>query len=150
MRLRLMAPGGTLPASWCSGLIQACSGPWVWVRKLHLEAKRGHFWAPTPLICPGLSQFYGFCGGSAVKNPPANAGDAVTILWLERSPGEGMATHSSIPAWRIPRTEEPSGLQSTGSKELGMIWWLNCHLLPALALAFSRPWTLSVLGNPHL
>ena len=28
-----------------------------------------------------------------------------------------MATHSSIPAWRIPWTEEPGGLQSTGLKE---------------------------------
>ena len=27
-----------------------------------------------------------------------------------------MATHSSIPAWEIPRTEEPGGLQSTGSQ----------------------------------
>ena len=27
----------------------------------------------------------------------------------------GMATHSSIPAWRIPRTDEPGGLQSVGS-----------------------------------
>ena len=33
-----------------------------------------------------------------------------------RSPGGGMATHSSILAWRIPRTEEPGGLQSTGSQ----------------------------------
>ena len=31
---------------------------------------------------------------------------------------EGMATHSRILAWRIPRTEEPSGLQSIGCKEL--------------------------------
>ena len=31
---------------------------------------------------------------------------------------EGMATHSSILAWRIPWTEEPGGLQSTGSQEL--------------------------------
>ena len=30
---------------------------------------------------------------------------------------EEMATHSSILAWRIPRTEEPGGLQSTGSQE---------------------------------
>ena len=29
-----------------------------------------------------------------------------------------MATHSSIPAWRIPRTEEPGGLQSTGSQRV--------------------------------
>ena len=31
---------------------------------------------------------------------------------------EGMATHSSILAWKIPWTEEPGGLQSMGSKEL--------------------------------
>ena len=32
---------------------------------------------------------------------------------------EGMAVHSSILAWRIPRTEEPGGLQSTGSQRAG-------------------------------
>ena len=30
-----------------------------------------------------------------------------------------MAIHSSIPAWRIPRTEEPGGLQSMGSQRVG-------------------------------
>ena len=32
---------------------------------------------------------------------------------------EGMATHSSIPAWRIPWTEEYGGLQSLGSQRVG-------------------------------
>ena len=32
---------------------------------------------------------------------------------------EGMATHSSILAWRIPWTEEPDGLQSIGLKRVG-------------------------------
>ena len=32
---------------------------------------------------------------------------------------KGMATHSSIPAWRIPWTEEPGGLQSMGSQRVG-------------------------------
>ena len=32
---------------------------------------------------------------------------------------EGVATHSSVPAWRIPCTEEPGGLQSTGSHRRG-------------------------------
>ena len=32
---------------------------------------------------------------------------------------EGMATHSRILAWRIPWTEEPRGLQSTGSQTVG-------------------------------
>ena len=34
---------------------------------------------------------------------------------------EGMATHSSIPAWRIPWTEQPAGLQSMGRKGSDMI-----------------------------
>ena len=52
-----------------------------------------------------------------VKNLPANAGDAreagVTLDWGEPLEKE-LATHSIILAWRIPRTEEPGGLQSTG------------------------------------
>ena len=37
-----------------------------------------------------------------------------------------MATHSSILAWRIPWTEEPGGLQSTGSQRVGhdSLYWL--------------------------
>ena len=67
----------------------------------------------------------GFAGGSVVKNLPANAGDASLIPGSGRSLGqedpleEGMATHSSILAWEIPWTEEPGGLQSTGSQRVG-------------------------------
>ena len=46
----------------------------------------------------------------AVKNLPAiagNARDAVRSLGQEDPLEEGMATHSSIPAWKIPWTEEP-------------------------------------------
>ena len=52
-----------------------------------------------------------------VKNSPANAGDvrdAVQSLAQEDPLEEGMATHSSILAWRIPWTEEPGRLQSMG------------------------------------
>ena len=38
-----------------------------------------------------------------------------------------MATHASILAWGIPRTEEPGKLQSMGSKELDRTWRLNHH-----------------------
>ena len=50
-----------------------------------------------------------------VKNPPANAGDinhVVRSLGQEDPLEEGMATHSSILAWRISWTEKPDGLQS--------------------------------------
>ena len=52
-----------------------------------------------------------------VKNPSTNIGDARdtgSISGSGRSPVGGMATHSSIPACRIPRTEEPGGPQCMG------------------------------------
>ena len=55
-----------------------------------------------------------FSGGSVVKDPPANAGDVVRSLGQKDPLETEMATHSSILAWEIPRTEKPGGLQSTG------------------------------------
>ena len=46
----------------------------------------------------------------------------VQSLDLEEPLEEGMATHSSILAWRTPRTEEPGGLQSMGSHRVGHDW----------------------------
>ena len=60
----------------------------------------------------------GFPGGSDGKESACNAGDPGSILGSGRAPGEGMTTHSSVVAWRIPRTEEPGGLQSMGSQRV--------------------------------
>ena len=54
----------------------------------------------------------GVPGGTVVKNPPAGAGDTGSIPGSGDPLEEGMATHSSILARRIPWTEEPGGLQS--------------------------------------
>ena len=59
-----------------------------------------------------------FSGGSVVKNPPANAGDAGSIPG-EDPLEEDMATHSSVLAWRILWTEEPGRLQSMQSRRVG-------------------------------
>ena len=76
--------------------------------------------------------FWGFPGGKlVVKNPPANAGE--TLEMLVRSLGRedpleaGMATHSGVLAWRIPRTEEPGGLRPWGCKGLDMTEQLPFH-----------------------
>ena len=58
-----------------------------------------------------------------VKNLSANAGDtgdtvSKSLGW-EDPLEEGMATPSSILAWKTPWTEEPGGLQSMGSKAVG-------------------------------
>ena len=54
-----------------------------------------------------------------VKRLPAMWETWVRSLGQEDPLEEEMATHSSILAWRIPRTEEPGGLQSTGSQRAG-------------------------------
>ena len=54
-----------------------------------------------------------------IKNPLANAGDAVQSLGWEDPLKEEMATHCSILVWNIPWTEEPGGVQSTGSQRVG-------------------------------
>ena len=56
-----------------------------------------------------------------VKSPPASAGDVSelgSVLRSGRPLEEEMATHSSVLAWRIPRTEDPSGPQSIGSQRV--------------------------------
>ena len=51
-----------------------------------------------------------------VKNPSEVQETWVQSLGQEDPLEEGMATHSSILVWEIPWTEEPGGLQSTGSQ----------------------------------
>ena len=60
----------------------------------------------------------GFPGVSVVEIPPAMQETQVQSLGWEDSLEEGMATHSSIFAWRIPWTEETGGLQSIGLRRV--------------------------------
>ena len=54
-----------------------------------------------------------------VKNVPAMQETQVQSLGQEDPLEKGLATHSSILAWRIPRTEEPGGLQSLELQTVG-------------------------------
>ena len=54
-----------------------------------------------------------------IKNLPIMQETQVQSLGREDPLEKGMATHSSILAWRIPWREEPDGLQSMGSQRLG-------------------------------
>ena len=54
-----------------------------------------------------------------VRNSPAMQETQIQFLGQEDTLEMEMATHSSILAWRIPRTEEPGGLQSMGSQTVG-------------------------------
>ena len=70
----------------------------------------------SPLLKNGASQVAG-----GIKNPPANAGDVRdtdSVLGLGKIPGGGHGTPLQDPG-ESSRTEEPGGLQSTGSQRRG-------------------------------
>ena len=64
----------------------------------------------------------GFPSGSTVKNLPVMQEMQVQSLGQEEPLEEGMETHSSILAWRIPWSEEPGRLQSVGLQRVGYDW----------------------------
>ena len=65
------------------------------------------------------SLFWASLVAQMVKNLPAVQETWVRSLGWEDPLEKEMATHSSILAWRIPCTEEPGGLQSTGLQRVG-------------------------------
>ena len=66
-------------------------------------------------------------GGPHKSHLPATQETRVRFLGREDPLKKEMAIHSSILAWKIPWTEEPGRLQSTGSQELDTTWRLNQH-----------------------
>ena len=68
--------------------------------------------APLNLILGGNSLV-----AQMITNPPTMQETWVPSLGWEDPLEKEMATHSTILAWEIPRTEEPSGLQSLGLQE---------------------------------
>ena len=117
-------------------------------------------------LCPWASQAV-----LVVRNPTASAGDvgatsSITREWLsgEDPMEKGMATHSSILAWRNPWTEEPGGLQSTGLQSWTQLnsthtqWWAAGsrekweEQFPGVRRqepALAPPWGWDLYQGPH-
>ena len=98
-----------------------------------------------------------------VKNLPAVLKTGVQSLGQEDTLEKGMATHSSILAWRIPWTEEPSGLQSIESLSHVRLFVLDCsppgssvhgisqaRILEWVAIPFCRGSSPTQGSNPGL
>ena len=82
---------------------------------LHVFKRLAHLYYNQSQLT--IKNYFGFPGGVNDKDPACQCGSHKTwvqSLDWEDSLEEGTATHSSILAWRIPRTEEPGGLQSIG------------------------------------
>ena len=90
----------------------------MWTTAIYGRVKLYHILASILLLLVSV-YYFGFPSGSVVKNPPAmqesrEIEPKVRSLGGEDPLEEGMATHSSILAWRIPWTEELLRLQSIG------------------------------------
>ena len=93
-----------------------------------------------------------FPGGSDTKESACSTGDLSSIPGSGRSLEKGMATHSSILAWRIPWIEEPDRLQSTGLPRVRYDWAANTsydssmfNLLSTCQAVFQRACTITFL-----
>ena len=84
-----------------------------------------------------------------VKHLPAVQETRVWSLGWEDPLEKEMATHSSIPSWRIPWTEESGGLQSMGSRRVGRHWATNTLLFRSLQSTeqSSLGWTVGSHSN---
>ena len=71
------------------------------------------------LYLRGLGLSFGLPRWQSGIESACNAGDEGSIPGSGRSPEDGMATHSSVLAWKILWAEEPGGLQSMGSQRAG-------------------------------
>ena len=59
---------------------------------------------------------------------------------------EKMATHSSIPAWEIPWTEKPGGLQSMGSQSLTLLSTTHSHMQTHVDVCRSDIWGYDLIS----
>ena len=80
------------------------------------ELRRRRQWHPTPVLLPGKSMDRGawWAAVHGVTKSRTRLSD-FTFTFLFHALEKEMATHSSVLAWRIPGTAEPSGLPSLGS-----------------------------------
>ena len=78
-------------------------------------------------LCNSIVKVMGSPGGSDCKDSACNAGDQVRSLGWEDPLEKEVATHSSIPAWKIPWTEKLVRLQSLGLQRIGYDLSINTY-----------------------
>ena len=101
-----------------------------------------------------LYVYVGFPGGASGKESTCNTGDirdTSSIPGSRRGPQGGMATQSSILAWRIPWTEEPGRLSSMGLQRVGHNWSNLAHIYVHMyTYVDNKKFTTSPIWYPFL
>ena len=97
--------------------------PWNLVISISYVEYRRRRWQPTPVLLPGKSHGRrGLVGCSPWRREESDTTERLRFIFSLPCIGDGMATHSSVLAWRTPGTGEPSGLPSMGSHRVGHDW----------------------------
>ena len=98
------------------------------MRKLRLGAPAHSAWHSLFVkLSQDLLSNLGFPGGSDNKESACNAGDSGSTLGQEEPLGKGMATHSSILAWRIPYLHVTNIMGSVGEVFSVACGWAATH-----------------------
>ena len=108
----------------------------IWVQSLGQTISWRKEWLPTPVFyysprghknldTTEQLTLWAFLVTQMIKNLPAVKETQVWSLGQEDPLEKGMATHSRILVWRIPRTEEPGRLKSMGWQRVGHDWATN-------------------------
>ena len=105
----------------------------------------GHDWSDlaAAAVAAGVSLV-----SQMVKNPPAMRETQVPSLGWEDPLEKGMATHSIILAWRIPWTEEPSGLQVYGAAKSQTQLSNNNYSVTLISCLNTTFWSLPTTQPP--
>ena len=86
-----------------------------WLR-LRVPMLGARVWSPSSTKIPHAVEEHSPCASTVREATTSRCKRRGFHSWVGKIPwGRGRATHSSVLAWRIPWTEEPGGLQSTGS-----------------------------------
>ena len=89
----------------------------------HHFLKMSRQWHPTPVLLPWKSHGRrSWVGCSPWGREESDTTSLSLLLFHFHALEKEMATHSSVPAWRIPGTGEPGGLLSMGSHRVGDDW----------------------------
>ena len=96
-----------------------------------------------------------FPGGTSSKEPACQCRRSKRLIWSLRQEDpleEGMATHSSILAWRISRTMEPGWLQSIGSQRVWHDWsnLAHMHIYTHVYLQIRKPIGIFIFNYYYL
>ena len=96
-------------------------------KRLTRKKRERYLWISWLWFGPFLTTSQASLLAQRLKCLPAMWGTWVRSLGQEDPLEKEMATHSSIFAWRIPWTEEPGGLPSTGLQRVGHDWATSLH-----------------------